>query len=406
MYLVKQIFIKRLFTFILSIIALAVCVLVAGFGTGCSDGDNISFDSYEDLGEINLAIVYANSKNSAAELDYQKLGNYMMAALVNGDSQSGTCSFTLLDGSPQVLKPNIEFQKSNKNNSQNFKDENEEVITKYLNFIKENSDAKAEQVDIVQALALACKTFPQNSTKRNVIYVSFSGLSTSGRLDFTNDTVLGLSQNEIASLKNLPDFKNCSEIVWTGFSAVPSDSEQKQIRADYPIYDRMVSVYESYVKAAGVKAEKPINWIANCYGKQDKDKSKLPYVTPVNTDPSSLFDGDWKTVVLNDTTLNFVADSSAFTNEQTANGILSDLAEKLKLTPSTKIVVNGYVAAYPKEIGNLSQKRSDHVKAVLVENGVDSSMIRSVGVGAGPYPYLVNGVVNPQNRFIEICKEA
>lgn len=355
-------------------------------------------ENNEDLQAQNICIVYGCRNNSAATPDESKIKPYLMAALKGG----GSMTYVRADGEPkQVNFPDPDRLKpSKKANDQNAEKENNNKVRDFYNFIiGDDSRATTDEIDIVSAIAVASKTFPNNGLDNNILVID-SGIVTKGRISMLNSSFLNSDISEIDSMKNLPKLDSITNIYWMGFNAVAG--EQKAIPSDYNLDESIKTKYNAFMKACGVKND--ISWIPNSSGKMVSDSTELPKVSIVDFSSVNNISDNWKQIKLDDCILKFKPDSAEFADYSTAITVLQQIADKLKSSPSINIDINGYVAISGTEVGNLSQLRAQSVMEKLSELGVTNPM-KAHGKGAGPYKYLDDfGNISAANRFVELVK--
>ena len=95
----------------------------------------------------------------------------------------------------------------------------------------------------------------------------------------------------------------------------------------------------------------------------------------------------------------FAYDSDALADEAAARDALKDHINQLIDFPTLKVVVNGYTDTAGDESYNLdlSQRRANTVKALMVDAGVPESQITAVGMGED-----ATYETDEQNRRVEI----
>ena len=382
--------------------ALCICatlIIALMLFTGCSEGGygSNSKVNYTDLGEQNVAIVYANRNNSSAGIDNDLVDAYIMASLTSG----GVTTFIRCDGNPQeVVYSNSRFKPSTSPNSKVRDKENSACLSAYKKFIKENADAKNEEVDILAAISKAARALPDNG-KTNTILVVDNFLSTKGRIQFMDYSLLNSTTEELKALKDLPNLSNVDNVVVSGFNCVCG--EQKDgFAVDYPIAEKVETIYETILKSCGVRGEKAVVWEAIKSDNTADKHSDLPKVSVITVDPSKIFDTNWTNIKIDDSLMGFIPDSSSIkeSEKENADKIITSLANQLNDNPAVNILIKGYIAAPPQNLTNdLSLQRAETIKSMLVEKGVDSSRISVMGAGMGPYP-----MYSPLNRYCTIEK--
>ncbi len=277
-----------------------------------------------------------------------------------------------------------------------------DTLLEELNGIKPD----ASEFDTLKAIQVAAEAVEQmaGAMGQNVskeIIVCDTGLSTSGSLNFLNDTNCRLVnyggdistdaklQKKVASL--VLDLKNKKELSglegitleWYGLGKVadPQPELSNLCRSN------LQYIWEEVLKTANILCPEDEN-----YGSVFK-----------STPTDKQYSYDLTVSVIKRDTLNdievvkiegFIAGKDMLYSEDTANDILTTYCnDVLDYYPNMEILIVGSTASIDAGSIDLADKRANKVKDMLASFGIDSDRIKTIGLGANT-PWHTNEYIN------------
>ncbi|WP_282191099.1 OmpA family protein [Adlercreutzia caecimuris] len=383
--------------------AIALSLLVAGCAAeGPADGSLPATGLPDGSVEArDIAIVYANRANSSGDLSVA--APYIEAAA------RGECYLVGVsaDGKPQAFAGAFEL------NEENGRRRDAEVQKNIESVIGLNWSAQTEESDLFSALCAAnSRLAGGNPDVPNLLIVIDSGISTAGPVNFTEEaTREALLEPEalIATLResgDLAKFENIDEVVWFGLGDTSGAQSDSEVAPNEGTKAALKIFYRTLFEAAGVELGDDQEVFRA--GSGFAPAEGLPGVTVVdmpripldeNGNPVRLGDNVEFDELKSDGAIKFDYDSDALADESAAREALKDHINQLIDFPTLKVVVNGYTDTAGDASYNLdlSQRRANTVKALMVDAGVPESQITAVGMGED-----ATYETDEQNRRVEI----
>lgn len=328
--------------------------------------------SKKKVADYNLSIVAANNSCSLVH-DYRLAQEYLNKLY----SQGGHLSIVKSDGSPYVVKSeNIAPIKSYTTSTQKkaYLKENTSKIVDALNNVK----AKSPEIDLIDTLNCASKSF--NSKSNNNIVCFMSGLSTKGlvnmtRLESLSDLDINKTISNIKEVQGLPKLHNVHKIYLYSIGQVASYQKLSttSIHKDKEFLTKLL--VESGMKKENIQFVDS-NPISN-------KAYKGPKVSKVGKDIDynavSMLSSDYNDIKTKFclTGLEFQKNSSILINPQKLDSIVSFLS-------SYNGAVNIFgTTAYDKttsdeRLQKLGYERASVVMKSLLEKGLDPTKIKKI----------------------------
>ncbi|MDL5155683.1 OmpA family protein [Actinomycetospora termitidis] len=245
--------------------------------------------------------------------------------------------------------------------------------------------AQTPEADTLGALTLAGRSV-QGSRPGTVVLVD-SGLSTVAPLDFRTEGLLAAPvQDVVSSLRDanaLPSL-NGATVVLAGIGDVaepqgPLDTSQRA---------SLVALWRGIAEAGG----------ASCVAVVDEPRSgdapsDVPPVSTVALPPPPTITPGRSTALPDDGSVGFRPDTAEFRDENAARGVLGPFADFVKQGPTHRLALTGTTAraGSPASQVDLSTRRAEAVKGLLVSLGAAADRITTKGVGS-QFPGYVNDV--------------
>jgi OmpA-OmpF porin, OOP family len=245
--------------------------------------------------------------------------------------------------------------------------------------------AQTPEADTLGALTLAGRSV-QGSRPGTVVLVD-SGLSTVAPLDFRTAGLLAAPVADVvASLRDaqaLPAL-NGATVILAGIGDVaspqgPLDTGQRA---------SLVALWKGIAQAGG----------ASCVAVVDEPRSgdapsDVPPVSTVDLPPPPTITPGSASVLPDDGSVGFQPDTADFRDENAARGVLAPFADFLKQGPTRRLALTGTTAraGSPASQVDLSTRRAEAVKGLLVSLGASADRITTKGVGS-QFPGYVNDV--------------
>ena len=232
--------------------------------------------------------------------------------------------------------------------------------------------AQTEEVDTLGAIYQAAQWLRTQSGCDKYLFVYDSGLATTGHLNFLDHNTLYSPQAKIDALKRggfLPRLQDV-QVHWYGFGAVAEPQDKlKDLLADNNLDGVIESIWESVLTESGARLD---NWIQSFSAGNTAPSANYPKVSVLRY-----------SAVLPEAKLEFIGDQATFVNLANAKNALLSVADYIKKNPNFKGLIVGTTAR--RGIGDgvsLSLKRAEAVKTLLIEMGVSSAQLQTVGLGS------------------------
>jgi len=233
--------------------------------------------------------------------------------------------------------------------------------------------AQAPQADVLDALAEAASTVPAGGD----VVVMDSGLQTVEPLDFRTGLLSDDPSSIVDYLRHadeLPDLKG-RHIYFTGLGWTASPQPALSISER----QKVVQIWEQIAQAAGAACV-ALDQTANT-SNAVPDRPPVAIVTPPPPPPPPT---SCSVINLGDANnVGFEFDSTTFRDPSGARATLQELANVL-MQPGESVTLTGSTSSEGSDQYNLdlSLRRANAVKAVLVQLGVPSSEIQTFGDGS------------------------
>ena len=304
----------------------------------------------------------------------------VVALMREAAKQSHTISLVRVDGSPTVA-----FQGTFRTEAANDVARRSELDA----FLRQIQDRitklqpKTAEADVLAALNESARITPEGGT---VIIVD-SGLQTTGQVRFQDPGTFGADPKEVVDYLRkrslMPKLVGRSVVlVGLGNTADPQQALDPSLRT------KVTALWQTIVASADASCVEVIDTAAS----RTSVATDVP-VTAVAVPTVPPFQPCGETVLRDGDTVGFLPDQAVFRDPAAARKTLQDLAS-LVISGRQRIELIGTTAkAGPSEQGRieLSLRRADAVKGVLVELGVAGDRITTRGVGA-TWPDRVNDI--------------
>jgi outer membrane protein OmpA-like peptidoglycan-associated protein len=283
--------------------------------------------------------------------------------------KSQAISLVRVDGSPSV--PFQGTFASDAANDVARNNELEQFITGVQGRISALLPAQPE-ADVLKALGESARITPEGGT----VVLLDSGLQTTGQIRFQDPGAFGSDPAEFVQYlqgRGLMPQLTGRAVVLVGLG----NTAEPQAALDTSLRTRVTDLWRSVVTAAGASCVQVIDTAAG----RSSVNTDIP-VTPVALPTVPPFQpcGD---TVLSDNTVGFVGDQAVFRDPTAARTTLQALADLLISGRQLVELIGTTAAAGNNEASRvqLSQRRAEAVKQVLVEFGVPAERITTRGVG-------------------------
>jgi outer membrane protein OmpA-like peptidoglycan-associated protein len=273
------------------------------------------------------------------------------------------------DGSPTALAP-VPLKTANDNPLY------QQDQVKRLKNVIDNSHADNPEVDLLAAIDLASRSVSDAAGPKTIVVID-SGLQTTGALRFQDQdgALLNASPDEVVEqLRRTHQLPNLTgmRVVFTGLG----DTAPPQQPLPAPSRTVLVALWTKIVESAGGKAD-----VKQAPLPGTRPRDGLPSVTIVPVAVQSI--GPLPSVtVLRDGTVGFVPDQAVLKDPAAARAVLADYAKAIK--NGRRALLTGTTASdgTPEYRRQLSEKRADAVRDLLVDLGAPVDRISTRGLGS------------------------
>lgn len=267
-----------------------------------------------------------------------------------------------------------------------------------------NAVAITPEVDTLSALRLAERALSAEGDRK--IILLDNALSTTGYVDFTKNWLRAEPDTLVEYLRAVEAIPNLDgvDVKWIGIG----DTIEPQARLTPGAAKSLQKIWEKILTEAGAHVSFPGGLPAK------SEICEFPYVTtiPVPADPEpDPIDFDSK-IIIDETKLAFLPDSTEFADENAAKAVMSPYAKLLKDNPENHIILAGTTA----KVGSsdsckiFSMKRAERIRDLFLSQGVSADQIDAVlGLGYDHKDYIndhdPDGTLNenaPHNRSVII----
>ncbi|WP_433783499.1 OmpA family protein [Actinomycetospora sp. CA-101289] len=250
--------------------------------------------------------------------------------------------------------------------------------------------AQTPEVDVLSALDLAGRSAGGN--RPGTVVLVDSGLSTVAPLDFRQPGLLEAPPEEtvdaLRSSNALPGLQGTT-VVLAGLG----DVAEPQPALSPAQRQSLVALWTAIATAGG----------ASCVAVLPEPRggdapTDAPAVSVVDLPPPPAITPGRATALPDDNSVGFQPDTAEFRDRNAARGVLTPFAQFLTASPNRRIALTGTSAraGTPQGQVDLSTRRAEAVKALLVELGAPADRITTRGVGS-QFPGYVNDV-GPDGR--------
>lgn len=250
--------------------------------------------------------------------------------------------------------------------------------------------AQTPEVDVLGALDLAGRSAGGN--RPGTVVLVDSGLSTVAPLDFRQRGLLEAPPEEtvdaLRASNALPDLEGTT-VVLAGLG----DVAEPQPALSPAQRQSLVALWTAVATAGG----------ASCVAVVPEPRggdapTDAPPVSVVDLPPPPAITPGRATALPDDNSVGFRPDTADFRDRNAARGVLAPFAQFLTESPNRRIALTGTSAraGTPQGQVDLSTRRAEAVKALLVELGAPADRISTRGVGS-QFPGYVNDV-GPDGR--------
>lgn len=359
---------KKLFL-IISLLFTAVCAL-----TGCGE--------QKDSNAVALSIVIGTHANAP---DIPLNSEEIEEAIYNCCYTQGEISMITVDGDPQVYyQTSIPEPSASGLTESKLKTLAEGYTQQLLAEVSAASPTETE-VDTLKAIEQASNALNScDDGSDKFLLIMDSGLSTSGYLNFTQGILEAETEdivNALIEAEAIPDLSGVSvKWMFLGQTASPQEELSESQK------NKLKEIWEAVLTEAGATNITFTNDIAS-----GESQTEYPAVSSVEAGERGItvsvneVDGQniMETVVLNESSVQFVGDSAEFIDEQAAYGTIQLIAEQMLAYPE----INAYVVGTTASLNNreyclqLSEDRANAVANVLISMGVSGDRLTSIGLG-------------------------
>ncbi|MFC5141866.1 OmpA family protein [Actinomycetospora rhizophila] len=250
--------------------------------------------------------------------------------------------------------------------------------------------AQAPEADVLSALDLAGRSAGGN--RPGTVVLVDSGLSTVAPLDFRQRGLLDAPPAEtveaLRAANALPGLQGVT-VVLAGLG----DVAEPQAALGPAQRSSLVALWTAVAEAGG----------ASCVAVVDEPRggdapSDVPPVSLVDVPPPVTITPGQTTALPDDNSVGFRPDTAEFRDRNAARAVLTPFAQFLAESPARRLALTGTSAraGTPQGQVDLSTRRAEAVKALLVELGAPADRISTRGVGS-QFPGYVNDV-GPDGR--------
>ena len=361
---------------------LAICVLVgAVFLMGC--GAVSGSDSSAEVVPIHGVVLDGRGHANMAALNSKKAEEFIAEVC----KSCGSISMIAVDGAPYLID-GVDIPKG----KAGLPDDKKEKIAKQqaaeiLGVLQKNK-AKTAEVDLLAALQMAAQRLRSLDGEKRILVMD-SGLSTTNLLDMSKTLLEDIDTErlikELKKEKAIPELQG-AQVIWLGLAEVA----EPQARLQQKQRDNLQSIWEEVLIEAGAD----VTFYSDVAMDSTADET-LPSVKQVQIpEPSSVLlekDCDIKEMERKNISYRFGEETVAFcpdsaellTGKGEVRKIFAPLISYLKENPEEKILLAGNTSSAGKQpsLVQLSEKRCQTIKKIMIEEGVKARQIKTVGLG-------------------------
>lgn len=322
----------------------------------------------------NVQILLGIRNNSKAP-DLKKAEEQIKGAL----KSQGNLGLTLIDGSPKLVKsfesPKLKAMLTHSKKQTILNTQFEEIDT----FIKDLRP-QAPECDILKAINISADNLADKGGVKSLVIMD-SGLSTTGLLDFRSADVASLRIDDIIralqSKKAIPNLEGV-DVSWYGMGQTTNPQIEPSSEYKYVLEE----LWTAILKESGAKS---VHIARESLEDVELDRSDFPKVSPVNCKlEESVIASLAEPLVFGQEKIKFKSDSAELlTDKKDVEARLKPIVDFMNENTHEKILLAGTTAKYgsQKSCEDLSFKRCETIKTILVSMGIEEPRIRLLGLG-------------------------
>lgn len=370
-------------------LVMVATVIIMGL-TGCgNDGKNNSTKSVSSKPAVAYMIAHtANAKQTDSSAPM------LQDTMIDCAENYGYSFIVRVDGEPELVSgENLDIDTQFKNASkERLKIDARNKATNLLSVLDEVT-AVYPEVDYLEGLrcaAASLRSLDDSYTSRTIICCG-TGLGTTGYLDFKNNLLSAEPQVIVEMLEEreaLPDLTGMT-VYWLGMGQVTAPQEKltpKQTK-------NLEAIWKAVVEAAGGEFV-PNDYITVVDEIEQKDELPSVSVVDIPADKPFVFNPEVleekednafeEPVMLGESQVEFIGDEANYLSPDDAVETIRPIAEYLVKHDSINILLVGSTAGDVTDESTirLSKERADTVKNTLVEFGIDTNRITTIGMGS------------------------
>ena len=234
------------------------------------------------------------------------------------------------------------------------------------------------EADTLQAIQYGAMTLCDSTADEKVLLIIDNGLSTKGYLDFTANLLYADTEEILTALNEaeaIPDLKGV-HVLWMYLGQTVAPQEELSEAQKH----KLEEIWTAILKAGGVERVDFATDVAS-----DMSENTMPPVSTVDVEERRInvtATEPMDTIVLDNTSVQFLGDKAEFVNEEVAINAISEYAKILLQQPNRQVYIIGTTAGGDREFcKELSEARAEAVKSVLISCGVSEEQLICLGLG-------------------------
>ena len=297
----------------------------------------------------------------------------------------GRVSFVNVDGNPYMDFETSIPEPSVSGLSDQKKKDLAEGYTAQLKETLHSLAARTEETDPLKAIRIAAQSLraADPAVYSRTMLILDSGIPTAGCMNAQNGLLYAGNIDEIVDklleMKEIPDLTDM-DVIWS-FCGEAAPPQQPLSEKDK---DKLRSIWEAILKAGGAKS---VTFTDDSIS--HTPYTGLPKVSIVDTEVFEIIVDKPKkqeqvirTYTLDEAHVRFVGDQAIFTDEQKARASIQEVADMLNAHPENTVYIVGTTASGNVDFcDQLSRKRAEVVRDVLMEMGISADRMQAVGLG-------------------------
>jgi len=379
--------------FFAAVVIVIACICLFGF-SGCVDA--------REEPEHSVSIVMA-VRDNFPKIQYNNESLY--ETIYDAAYSWGYISAVVADGDPSVMG-NWKINNPNKGINDAKRRQlatncTETIISNLMTFSPDDTEG-----DTLRAIKISADALNSTDSDIKTLVVYDSGLGTAGVLNFAAKNILGVpAETVVKQLEEdfaIPDLSGI-DVVWTGIGQVAG--EQETLASSYE--HKLEMLWAEILKAAGAKSvnfdRTPLPAVEN--------EGDMPFcsVVPVVADTLDVDVAESVPDVVKfdeNSSVKFKSNKAEFVDEKAAEKELLPIAEYLLAYPDESFYILGMTATVPGGDGGkqLSLKRAEACKELLVKNGVEADRLVCVGLGHTDHPLRADDTDNNGNLIEDAAR--